>query len=112
MYGNAYAQAHTHTHTHTHIHTPQNKDLLYGNARKIISQKYTGVGDVYVPLQRLQKMESERHPHGQPLADFFFGSWNQGFVKPHDTAVCYASENRPLLPYAYASFAVYTAVCL
>ena len=65
----------------------KNKDLLYGNARKIISQKYTGVGDVYVPLQRLQKMESERHPHGQPLADFFFGSWNQGFVKPHDTAI-------------------------
>ena len=65
----------------------KNKDLLYGNARKIISQQYTGVGDVYVPLQRLQKMESQRHPHGQPLADFFFGSWNQGFVKPHDTEI-------------------------
>ena len=65
----------------------KNKDLLYGNARKAISQQYTGVGDVYVPLQRLQKMESERHPHGQPLSDFFFGSWNQGFVKPHDTDI-------------------------
>ena len=31
----------------------RNKDLLYGNARQIISQKYTGVSDVYVPLQRL-----------------------------------------------------------
>ena len=30
----------------------KNKDLLYGNARKIISQQYTGVGDVYVPIQR------------------------------------------------------------
>mmetsp|Transcript_59764 Transcript_59764/g.87564 ORF Transcript_59764/g.87564 Transcript_59764/m.87564 type:complete len:551 (+) Transcript_59764:36-1688(+) len=65
----------------------KNKDLLYGNARQVISQKYAGVGDVYVPLQRLQKMESQSHPHGQPLADLLFGSWQQGFVKPHDTAI-------------------------
>ncbi len=25
----------------------------------------------------LEKMESKRHPHGQPLADLFFGSWQQ-----------------------------------
>jgi len=65
----------------------KNKDLLYGNARQVISQKYAGVGDVYVPLQRLQKMESQSHPHGQPLADLLFGSWQQGFVKPHDKAI-------------------------
>jgi len=65
----------------------KNKDLLYGNARQVISQKYAGVGDVFVPLQRLQKMEGKRHPHGQPLADLLFGSWQQGFVKPHDTDI-------------------------
>lgn len=65
----------------------RNKDLLYGNARQIISQKYTGVGDVYVPLQRLQHMDAQRRAHGQPLADLFFGSWQQGFTKPHDTDV-------------------------
>jgi hypothetical protein len=65
----------------------KNKDLLYGNARKVISQEYTGVGDVYVPLHRLETMESHRHTHGQPLADLLFGSWQQGFVKPHDHQV-------------------------
>jgi hypothetical protein len=31
----------------------ENKDLLYGSARKIISAKYTGVGDTYVPVEQV-----------------------------------------------------------
>jgi len=61
----------------------KNKDLLYGTARKMIAQKYTGVGDVYVPLERLEHMQNHKKEKGQPLADFLFGSWEQGFHKPH-----------------------------
>mmetsp|Transcript_4983 Transcript_4983/g.8005 ORF Transcript_4983/g.8005 Transcript_4983/m.8005 type:complete len:480 (+) Transcript_4983:95-1534(+) len=72
-------------------HWPQdskkNKDLLYGNARKLISQKYLGVGDVYVPLTTLEKMQHEKQSKGQPLADFMFGSWQQGFQKPHERVI-------------------------
>jgi len=32
----------------------KNKDLLYGTARKVISAKYTGVGDTYVPVEQLE----------------------------------------------------------
>ena len=32
----------------------KNKDLLYGSARKVISAKYTGVGDTYVPVEQLE----------------------------------------------------------
>ena len=60
---------------------------MYGNARKLISQKYLGVGDVYVPLHRLEKMQSEKQSKGQPLADFMFGSWQQGFQKPHERVI-------------------------
>ena len=31
----------------------KNKDLLYGSARKVISAKYTGIGDTYVPIEQL-----------------------------------------------------------
>eukprot|EP00960_Hanusia_phi_P057327 763529-Hanusia_phi.AAC.1 len=65
----------------------KNKDLLYGSARKIISQKYTGVGDVYVPLDKVEQLATQKKATGQPLADFLFGSWQQGFIKPHDKQI-------------------------
>jgi len=79
--------AHGHPYVDQFDHWPEdskkNKDLLYGTARKMIAQKYTGVGDVYVPLERLEHMQSHKKEKGQPLADFLFGSWEQGFHKPH-----------------------------
>lgn len=55
----------------------KNKDLLYGTARKVISAKYTGVGDTYVPIEQLEDPNIiERQTH-EPIADMMFGSWHQ-----------------------------------
>jgi hypothetical protein len=52
----SYTHAHTHTLTHTRNHTHTH---------------------THTHTHSLEKMESKRHPHGQPLADLFFGSWQQ-----------------------------------
>ena len=72
---------------HLEEDSKENKDLLYGNGRKSLSQRYLGVGDVYVPLKKVQQMEQNPAGGGQPLADFMFGSWEQGFHKPHRKAI-------------------------
>jgi hypothetical protein len=65
--------------THKHTHT---QDLLYGRARYIITDKYLGVGDQYVPISKAEELNSKVSHKGQPLADLMFGSWEQGFHKP------------------------------
>jgi len=62
----------------------KNKDLLYGSARKVISAKYTGVGDTYVPIEQLEDPAIIERQTREPIADMMFGSWHQGFHKPHD----------------------------
>ena len=57
----------------------KNKDLLYGTARNVISAKYTGVGDTYVPIEQLEDPAViERQTH-EPIADMMFGTWHQVF---------------------------------
>lgn len=72
----------------------KNKDLLYGLGRKVLSQKYTGAGDVYVPLETAKKLTAGEYGEsgsslgpGGGLADMVFGSWHMGFNKPHTHAV-------------------------
>ena len=65
----------------------KNKDLLYGTARKVISAKYTGVGDQYVPVEQLENPSVvERQTH-EGISDLMFGTWHQGFNKPHEHAI-------------------------
>lgn len=47
----------------------------------MISNKNGGIGDMYVPLDKAQA--AARAGSKQPLADMMFGSWEQGFHKPH-----------------------------
>jgi len=64
----------------------QNKDLLYGSARRAMGDKYLGIGDKMVPLSELEEKFTKpgtREAGQSGLADFFFGSWQQGFHKPH-----------------------------
>eukprot|EP00293_Proteomonas_sulcata_P010379 CAMPEP_0184293794 /NCGR_PEP_ID=MMETSP1049-20130417/5131_1 /TAXON_ID=77928 /ORGANISM="Proteomonas sulcata, Strain CCMP704" /LENGTH=337 /DNA_ID=CAMNT_0026601865 /DNA_START=66 /DNA_END=1079 /DNA_ORIENTATION=- len=61
----------------------KNKDLLYGSARKIISKKYLGIGDEFIPLESIEAHRAQKAKH-QPFPDMAFGSWQQGFDKPHD----------------------------
>lgn len=64
----------------------KNRDLLYGSGRQALSDKYFGIGDKYVPLDKAQDMMAPHvvHKAGEGLADLVFGTWNQGFHKPHD----------------------------
>jgi hypothetical protein len=65
----------------------KNKDLLYGSARKMISNKYLGVGDQYVPIGDLEQAYKTKAFHRQPVADLMYGSWQMGFAKPATTTV-------------------------
>jgi hypothetical protein len=69
--------------------SPKNRDLLYGSARRALSETYMGVGDRLVPLDKATAMTSPhaQHPRGEGLADLVFGSWNQGFHQPHSLAI-------------------------
>jgi hypothetical protein len=60
----------------------KNKDLLYGSARKMISNKYLGVGDQYVPIGDLEQAYKTKAFHRQPVADLMYGSW-QMFDQPY-----------------------------
>jgi len=66
------------------VNSKKNKDLLYGNARYLLSDKYLGVGDKHMKRSTAEAMSHDKRPKGQPLADLMFGSWEQGFHKPHN----------------------------
>ena len=79
----------------------KNRDLLFGSARRVMSEKYMGLADNIVPLPKVHDMVSVVKPRtrGQDgLADLMFGSWNQGFHKPHDKTV-HKAENMFDQPY-------------
>ncbi|EKX32929.1 hypothetical protein GUITHDRAFT_166589 [Guillardia theta CCMP2712] len=83
-----YSKAHPYVDRFDHWpeESKKNKDLLYGSARSIIRQKYTGIGDVYVPIDKVEDQEHLKS-HADDFANLVFGSWNQGFNKPHNLKV-------------------------
>jgi hypothetical protein len=72
---------------HWPVNSKKNKDLLYGNARYLLSDKYLGVGDKHMKRSTAEAMAHDKRPKGQPLADLMFGSWEQGFHKPHHKSI-------------------------
>jgi len=52
--------------------------------------RFFGVGDSFVPLKKVEQMEAHPNQGGVPLADFMFGTWQQGFNKPHAKAIRHA----------------------
>jgi len=62
----------------------KNKQLLYGSMRGEIFDHENGVGDEHVPTSTLERDAAEHKAKAFPLADLAFGSWEQGFHKPHD----------------------------
>jgi len=65
----------------------ENRDLLYGSARVVNSNRFLGTGDRMVPLKRAEDLQSIKPHHGDhgnhPLEDLVFGSWQEGFNRPH-----------------------------
>ena len=70
------------------VNSKKNKDLLYGNARFLLADKYLGLGDRHVKRSTAEKIARERRHNGQSaMADLMFGSWEQGFHKPHTKSI-------------------------